>query len=435
MADLSFAVNFLNVTFGDDDLNNDTAIRDTPLLNIIGNPEVKGGSTVEEKFYLSGPRGFSGNLTDAQAVASTSGGGSKHFRWQHPFGRHVGSVQIDIEDIVQSRPDNAAAATALEQETEKGLAAEGQNIADKLLGRAGIAMGYGEYEETAGTPTGYPSFAIRFEDPSDARNFQIGDQVVISTTDGTTDGSLVGETGYVMGRDIVLGYIRVAALDDVETAANPGSWVDDTNYYVFKVGEYTDGNPGEIITSYEAYLPSTAASDTFHNVDRSVDSCLSGARLPTNLETGSMIQRAKRLTALMHGRLGLKKMDAKDYVVVCNPEDWGVQAEELEGKGYRDAGSEKTDDGYSAFGAYTVVGRLDFVPDPGKNKGRAFLLNKKNLKCYSASGKWFETIPDGSGNIIHLMPGVNRYEIRTLSKVATGFGAPYMSGSFSVDVE
>lgn len=435
MADLSFAVNFMNVTFGDDDLSNDTAIRDTPYLKMCGMPEVKGGSTVEEKFYLSGPRGFSGNLTDAQAVASSSGGGSKHFRWQHPFGEHVGSVQIDIPDIIQSRPDQAAANQALEAETERGLAAEGQNISDKLIGRAGIAMGFGEYEETAGTPTGFPSFCIRFEDPSDARNFQVGDQVVISTTDGTTDGDLVGETGVVKSRDITLGYIQVASLSDVDTAGNPGSWVDDTNYFVFKVGEYTDGDPDAILTSLEQYLPSTALTTTLHNVDRSVDSCLSGARLPAALETGSMIQRAKRLTTIMHSRLGLKKMQAKDYFVLCNPEDWGVGAEELESKGQRDAGSESTDDGYSAFSAHTVVGKLSFVPDPGKNKGRAFLLNKNNMKTYSASGKWFETIPDGSGNIIHLMPGRNTYEIRTISKLAVGFGAPYMSGSFSVDVD
>lgn len=434
MADLSFSVNFLNVTFGDDDLSNDTAIRDTPYLKMMGMPEVKGGSTVEEKFYLSGPRGFSGNLTDAQAVASASGGGSKHFRWQHPFGEHVGSVQIDIPDIIQSRPDQAAANQALEAETEKGLAAEGQNLSDKLIGRAGIAMGFGEYEETAGTPTGYPSFCIRFADPSDARNFQVGDQVVVSTTDGTTDGDLVGETGYVMGRDITIGYIRVSSLSDIDTPGNPGSWVDDVNYFVFKVGEYTDGDPDAILTSLEQYLPSTALTTTLHNVDRSVDSSLSGARLPDTLETGSIIQRAKRLVTIMHSRLGLKKMQAKDYFVLCNPEDWGVGAEELEGKGYRDAGGETTDDGYSAYTAHTVVGKLPFVPDPGKNKGRAFLLNKNNMKCYSASGKWFETIPDGSGNIIHLMPGVNRYEIRTISKLAVGFGAPYMSGSFSVDV-
>jgi hypothetical protein len=434
MADLSFSVNFLNVSFGDDDLSNDSAIRDTPFLQLMGTPEVKGGSTVEEKFYLAGPRGFSGNLTDAQERAEASG--SLHRRWQHPFGRHVGSIQIDIEDIVQSRPEQAAANRALEAETEKGLASEGQNIADKLIGRAGLAVGLGEYEETAGTPTGYPAFAIRFTDASDARNFQLRDRVVISTTDGTSDGDLVGEVGVVCGRDISLGYIQVATLDDPETAANPGDWVDDTTYYVFRVGEYADGNPDSIITSYERFLPASVASDTLHNVDRSEDSSLSGARLPASQEKGSMLTRAKRLFAMMYSRLGLKgKNIANDYIVLCNPEDWGVGAEELEGKGQRDAGAESTDEGYSMYSVHTVAGKLKFLPDPGKNRGTAMLLNKKLTKCYSASGKWFETIPDGSGNIIHLMPGRNVYEIRTLAKPATGIGAPYMHGVMSTDVD
>src|SRR6185503_2023014 len=297
MADLSYSLQHVNVTYGDDDLTDDAAIRDTPLFQMI-DIEERGGSSVEEKFYLSGPRGFSGNLTDAQTRAAVGKAG--RLKWVHPFGEHVGSIQVDVADVIQGRPDQAAADRALESEFDKGMAQEGQNLSDRLMGRAGLAMGYGEYEETAGTPTGFPSFCIRFEDPSDARNFQVNDRVVISATDGTTDGSLVGEVGVVMGRDPILGYIRVASESDPETAANPGSWVDDANYYVFKLGEYTDGDPDSIITSYERFLPATAATDTVHGLDRSIDNLLSGFRLPSSLEKGSIIQRSKRLITLMH---------------------------------------------------------------------------------------------------------------------------------------
>jgi hypothetical protein len=432
MADLSYSLNFVNVTYGDDDLTNDSAIRDQPLFNEIDIEEY-GGSAVEEKFYLSGPRGFSGNLTDAQQIAGSTNGGATRLKWVHPFGRHVGSIQVDIEDVIQGRPDQAAADRALESEFDKGMASEGQNLADRIMGRAGLAMGYGEYEETAGTPTGFPSFAIRFADPSDARNFQVGDQVVISATDGTSDGALVGETGYVMSRDVILGYIRVASLDDIDVAANPGGWVDDTNYYVFKLGEYTDGDPDDIVTSYERFLPSSTASDTLHNVDRSVDSILSGFRLPSSLEKGSILQRSKRLITLMHARGGLKKADAKSLLVVYNAEDYGTAAEELESQVQRQVGA-MTESGYEGFTVRTAVGETKFVSDPGKNKGRAFILNTSLLKIYTASGKLFETIPDGSGSIIHLMPGTNRYEVRTISKPAVGFGAPYMHGSHDTDV-
>lgn len=430
MADLSYSLQFLNVTFGDDDLLNDSAIRDQPLFESV-DIEMHGGFVVDEKFYLGPPRGFSGNLTDAQQVASTANGGAKRFRWQHPFGEHVGSVQVAVSDVIQGRPDQAAADRALESEFDKALASEGQLLNEKLLGAGGLSIASGVYTEA--TSGGFPTFTVRFTDPADARNIQIGDQVVISITDGSSAGTLVGQTGYVLSRDIQLGYARVAPLDDIDVAGNPGGWVDGVTYFLFRLGEYTDGDPDQIITSYERYLPSSAASDTLHNVDRSVDTALSGGRLTAALEVGSIVQRAKRLITIMQSRLGLKKMDNKDLLVVLNSEDWGTAAEELESRVVREVGS-TTEEGWEAFEARTAIGAVKFVSDPAKNKGRAFILNTALLKLYTASGKLFETIPDGSGNIIHLMPGTNTYEIRTIAKIAVGFGAPYMSGSFSTSV-
>lgn len=431
MADLSYSLQFLNVTFGDDDITNDSAIRDQPLFETI-DIEMHGGFVVEEKFYLSGPRGFSGNLTDAQQVASTLNGGSKHFRWQHPFGEHVGSIQVNIPDVIQGRPDQAAADRALEAEYDKGLAGEGQLLNEKLLGAAGLSIGIGVYTEAASGD--YPAFAIRFTDPADARNFQIGDQTVVSTKAGD-DATAVqsGDTAYIHNRDVIVGYVQVSALSDIETPANPGGWVDGTTYYVYRLGEFTAGDPEQIICSYERFLPATRATDTLHNVDRSVDSTLSGARLPAALETGSIMQRAKRLITVMQSRIGTKKIDNKDLLVVLNAEDWGTAAEELESRLIREVG-ETTEDGWEAFYGRTAIGKVAFVSDPAKNKGRGFILNTALLKLYTASGKLFETIPDGSGSVIHLMPGQNVYELRTIAKVATGFGAPYCHGSFSTVV-
>ena len=91
-ASLARSVAFLNVSFGDDDLVDDLGISEQPLLKIIGTPEVKGGSRVEEKFYLSGPRNGSGDLGSALQMAEGNGGGSNCERWQHPFGEHIGLI-------------------------------------------------------------------------------------------------------------------------------------------------------------------------------------------------------------------------------------------------------------------------------------------------------------------------------------------------------
>lgn len=429
MADISFAVNFLNVTFGDDDLAADSAIRAVPLLQMF-TIEEEGGSTVEEKFYLNGPQGFSGNLADAMQVSST--GGSNHKRWQHPFGLHEGHVRIQYVDIMQSRKSEAAAAQALESEMEKGFASEGQKIADLLIGRAGLAGGFGEYEETASGV--YPTFAVRFADPSDARKFAVGQQVVVSTGDGTTAGTLVGETGYVLRRDVSEGWIQVASLNDITTAANPGSWVDDTNYYVYQLGEFSSaGTPDDVITSLERFLPATVQTTTLHGVDRSEDSALCGARLTATEEVGSILQRSRKLVNKMYARYGsdAKKPNRKLFCIL-NPEDHGTCEEELIAKLQRDVGM-TTEEGYHAFKGSTGGGQMDYVSDPSKNKGRAFILDRDRLKLYSSSGKLFEPVKVG-GNIVHLMPGVNTLEIRTIGKIATGIGAPYLHGTFSTAV-
>ncbi len=427
MADVSYAVNFLNVTYGYDDLGPDCAIQANPLLQLF-KIEEEGGGSVEEKFYLGGPQGFSGNLADAQQVALT--GGSLHFRWQHQFGKHEGSIQVEYEDIMQSRKAQAAANQALEGEMDKGFASEGNNLAQLLIGRAGLAGGVGTFNEAASGV--YPVFAIRFTDPSDARKYLPGAQVVISTTDGTVDGDITGETGFVLRRDVSEGWIQVASLDDITTAANPGGWTDTGTFSVFRLGEYTDGSPSQIISSIERYLPSAVASDILENVDRSVDSALSGARLTAAEEVGSILQRARKLCNKMFARYGTEAKKKRNLAVILNSEDWGVAEEEMIAKVGRDVGQE-TEEGYEAFVTRTAMGATPFVSEPNKNKGRAFILDVDRLKLFSPNGKLFEPVKVNN-NIVTLMPGRNTLEIRTIAKVATGLGAPYMHGTFSTVV-
>lgn len=431
-ASLARSVSFLNVSMGDDDLVDDLGISEQPMLKIIGQPEVKGGSSVEEKFYLGGPRNGSGDLTASLQMAEANGGGSKTFRWKHPFGEHVGVVEVAVADVIQSKPDQAAADKALEAEMKKGMDSEGQQLMNLIMGRAGLAGGVGVWTEAASG--GFPTFCIRFTEPSDARRYMLGEQVVIAPFDGDTDSDLVGLEGFVMSRDVSLGYIRLAALDDIDTAANPGDWVNGVTYFVFRLGEYADGNPENIITSYSRFLPDTASSTLLHNVDRSFDSSLSGARLPATQSRGGIMQRTKRLMAFGHGRLGWKKgAGAKDrYIVALHSEEWNTVGEELETKANRSIESTTTAEGYEAFTARTPLGAVDFVAEPAKNKGSAFALNTALLKIYSASGKWFEAIPvDGNSGYVRLKEGTNVYQVRTMSKIAVGFGPPYMHGFIS----
>lgn len=425
MAATDFAETFLNVSYVDGDLVHQTTVRANPSIKLFDIREA-GGASVESRFTLRGAPGFSGNLTDAQAIAALRKG-SSNFSWQVPFGKMRGSFRIPYEDIMSSKLDEAAEAKALEHEMELGIGDNGSKVVQLLFGRSGLAGGVGEYEETASGV--YPSFAIRFTDPSDARNFATGDQVVIAAGTGESAQSLVGDVGFVYDSDVESGYIRVAALADPETPANPGSWVDETTYYVFNLGLHGNGSQSDIIIPLEAYLPSSRASDSFLNVNRALSASLSGARLASNEETGSIATRAKRLITKMRSRYtDIAKGATK---VVLNAEDFGTCDEEFSGQVNRPPSS-TTEDGYQAITINTANGKTEFISEPYKNKGSAFVLSPQNLKLYSSVGKGalLELVRHG-GQVTRLMEGSNDLEVRTYACLANTIGAPYSHGRFA----
>lgn len=424
MTDVTFAENWLNISYVDGDLIHQMSVRANPSIKLFDIKEA-GGASVESRFMLRGAAGFSGNLTDAQAIAAQNKNG-RHYSWSVPFGKTRGSFRIPYEDIVASKLSEAAEAKALEIEMEKGIAEAGSKIVQLLFGRSGLAGGYGEYEETASGD--YPSFAIRFEDPSDARNFQPGDNVVISTTAGTAAQTLVGDVGYVLDSDVEDGFIRVAPLSDPDTAGNPGSWVDDTNYYVFNLGLAGNGSQQDVIVPLEAYLPASRANDTFLGVARTDSSSLSGARLSTAEEVGSIVGRAKRLITKMRGRYTDYAKGANK--IVLNAEDFGTCDEELTAQLMRSPAM-KTEDGYMAITINTANGATELISEPYKNKGSGFVLSPSSLKLYSQYGSKLLDLVRANGNVTRLMEGSNDLEVRTLSALANTIGAPYSHGRFS----
>jgi hypothetical protein len=425
MTDVSFATQFLNISYVDGDLIHQMSVRANPSIKLFDIKEA-GGASVESRFMLRGAAGFSGNLTDAQAIAAQNKNG-RHYSWSVPFGKTRGSFRIPYEDIVASKLSEAAEAKALELEMEKGIAECGSKLVQLLFGRSGLAGGFGEYEETASGD--YPSFASRFEDPSDARNFQPGDNVVISTTAGTAAQTLVGSVGYVLDSDVEDGFIRVSALSAPDTAANPGSWVDDTNYYVFNLGLAGNGSQQDVIVPLEAYLPASRASDTFLGVARTDSSSLSGARLSTAEEVGSIVGRAKRLITKMRGRYtDIAKLANK---IVLNSEDFGTCDEELTAQLQRSPAT-KTEDGYMAITINTANGPTELISEPYKNKGSGFVLSPSSLKLYSQLGKGLLLdLVRHNGQVTRLMEGSNDLEVRTYSALANTIGAPFAHGRFS----
>lgn len=430
MADITFASNFLNLTYGQGDLDHQTSIRANPSLKLF-NIKKAGGASVDVRFMTRGAAGYSSNLTDAQAIAAQNKNG-RHYSWRVPYGETVGSFRIAYEDILQSDLADTAEAKALELEMTKGLAEAGGKLVQLLFGRAGLAGGVGVYNDGASAPA--PVFSVLFTDGSDARNFNTGDNVVIAPADGVAAQSLVGETGYVLRGDVENGFVQVASLLDINTAANPGSWITGTTYFVFNLGLVsTAGTPQDIVVPLEAYLPAAAAVDTFLNVARLDSSSLSGARLTAAEETGDVLTRGRRLISKMRSRY--TDITGKT-VMVLNAEDFGTADEQLSGQVMRqkDGGSNSdTDDGYQRMWCNTAAGRTEVISEPYKNKGRGFVLTPEHLNLYSClgNGKLLDLVKFPGGQVTRSMEGSLDFECRTISKLANTVGAPYAHGSFS----
>lgn len=425
MSDVTFATNFLNITYVDGDLIHLASVRANPSIKLFQILEA-GGASVQSRFMLRGAAGFSGNLTDAQAIAAQNKNG-RHYSWNVSFGKTRGSFRIPYEDIMASKLDEAAESKALELEMEKGSAEGGSKIVQLLFGRSGLAGGLGVYTEAASGD--FPTFAIRFTDPSDARNFQPGDNVVIGTGSGESAQTLVGDVAYVFDADVEDGFIRVAPLTDPDTPANPGAWVTGTTYYVFNLGLHGNGSQQDVIVPLEAYLPASRGNDTFLGVPRTDSSSLSGARLSTNEEVGSVVTRGKRLITKMRARYTDIAKDSNK--IVLNAEDFGTADEELTAQLMRSPAKE-TEDGYMSITINTANGPTELISEPYKNKGSAFVLNPKALKLYSQLGKGLLLdLVRHAGQVTRLMEGSNDLEVRTYSALANTIGAPFAHGRFS----
>lgn len=238
---------------------------------------------------------------------------------------------------------------------------------------------------------------------------------------------LVGNIGYVMARDIDLGYVQIATTAAIGTPANPGGWVDDTNYFVFRVGEFLPGDPDAIITTWEDYCPDNAVTTTLNGLNRASDSILSGMRNTAAENVGPLAVRARRLVNKMRARGG-HKSDAK-LMLVLNPEDWGTLEEQESATVQRSPGKD-TQDGFGSIVLNSASGPIRCISEPWQRKGRARLIDLSQCKLHTPSGTLTEWIDD-DGTIVRIPDAANELRLRPVCYGAHTVGHPGSHGVFS----
>lgn len=422
----SFQAQWLNRWYQKLDRVQAASIKSSPWLKRV-KYATSGGETVAQPFVLYGHRGDSGDLSSAQTVSANQKN-SRKLRWLVPYGTYEGSIRIPHRDIALSRTDKDAAARAMQYDVDLSLKQRGANMARLWFANPGYSLVDSTRAHAAGV--------ITCGNAREVSNFIPGDEIFPSTASGatSTDTLVAGAgAGYVISRDFTALTVTVSNVSGGSAAA-PANWAA-TNYHYFRRGEFLPSSSGAIdmITPLQMYLPSSVQTSTLHNVDRSIDSILSGFRVADSSLTGKSISaRIKRVVNEHREQLGYMSEDSQIDTCYMNPTDWGKCEEELTTHLARDP-SKTAEDGYQYLEITTANGTLQLISEPQCPRGVCFLLAQDQIVWHTPTGTVAEMV-DQDGNIVSRMANSNDLELRPVSYIAAKMAAPHAHCRLSTTV-
>jgi hypothetical protein len=402
------------------------SIKGSPWLKRV-RYENTGGEAVAQPFVLYGHRGESGDLATAQGISANQKS-SRKLRWLVPYGTYEGSIRVPHRDIALSRKDKDAAAKAMQFDVDLALKQRGANMVRLWFANPGYSLVGAVRAHSAGVISGLTA--------QEASNFVPGDQIVPSTASGNSASDVLvpgSGVGYVVSRDLRAGTVSVSATPG-GTVGAPSNWAA-TNYFYFRQGEFLPKTGGAIdmITPLQAYLPPAPVTSTLHNVDRSIDSILSGFNPPDSSLTGKSISaRVKRTVNEHREQLGYMAEDSELDCAYLNPLDWGKCEEELTTHLSRSP-AQTAEDGYQFIELQTANGKLKLISEPQVPRGVIFLLSQNDIAWHTPSGTVAEMV-DEDGSIVSRMANSNDLELRPVSYVAAKMSAPYKHCRLSATV-
>ncbi len=245
--DLTSFASALKVHYTSDRVQN-MAYKDNPLLAMMPKMEDFGGKNLPIPIIYGNPQRRSADFATAQANSSSSKIKDFVLTRDHDYSL----AAIDNETLEASKGNQNAFMEAATTEIDGAI-----NSATRSLATAMYRTGSGSIGQANASVT---STSLQLKNADDVTNFEVGMELVFSSTDG---GGTV-RTGVVtvnaVNRDT--GELTVDALSAIAS----GSGIT-ANDFVFVEGDYDDKVKGLL-----AWLPSTApTSSPFFSVDRSVD--------------------------------------------------------------------------------------------------------------------------------------------------------------------
>ena len=282
--------------------------RASPLVDRLSKSAVEGAVT-GEFFTLSGGMGIAGDLASAQEVAGqvgTNGAGtapgaaSHDGEWLLPTGQIETSLRIKYKDLVAGKTNKGAYLRNLTHATDKHGEYFGERFAQIILGSSGYRFSLADLTNM-GTGVITLLDAAGNVDATNIANFYRGQVLVASANDGTSlshtllPSNIAAQRAYVLSVDRDAGTLVVSDTPGSTTPEIPAGWgTVGADVSIFPLGQFKPTLPGSTLTNkllcqtLSDWITPAVATDTFGTVDRSVDSALSGVRIPTTGPIGSL---------------------------------------------------------------------------------------------------------------------------------------------------
>lgn len=400
----------------------DLTTSDRPLWAMMPKDDKCSGDNFIEPIIFGNPQGLGATLAKAQTAAGLAGGGGnvKGRRWTLTFGDYSAVVEIG-DKVMKAARDNFGAFLRNKATEIDGL---WEGFADTqsayLYGNGGQAIGQGTV--AAGVLT--------LTNPEDVVNFEVGQALVASTSDGSDPSHTinVAGTGYVIGVNRSEGKVNLGNDPDDTTATNPNAAWDDAPIYVFRDGDFGGSGATTIFKGIGAWIPAStpSASDSFFGVNRSVDDRLSGVRVLSSLNGKTREERLKMLVTRMKGRFGARGKIS----VFMNNEQWQALANELEDKGTRPVSGGTAKFNFDKIEMAAGGGTIAIYPDPFCPALSAFALalDYWKLRSYDA----YPHVVNGDGLEMLRKISSNDYEYRLTGYPTLSTRAPSFNGRIAL---
>lgn len=408
----TFYNKFLKKQYIDNKKLQPVADRVSPFV-AAANKIQRGGESINEPLILAGPKGNSYLLTAAQAVAAQANHGASNYqRFVSSFGQYHGVANVTAMAVAGGKTNAEAFLQQLTEVIESEVGAFTSVAARKLLGPIGGAIG-----RISDLNEGGADGEIQLTINGDALNFSEG--MILQAGSGTGNGANTVRSGlgYVISTAIdadVTGtsttgwHVKVATSEANQiagTVGGPTGWVD--NDYLFRNGDAGASDLSDAqIRSYQAWITLAAASDTYNEVVRSVDSRASGFRLTSSRTSGmSVLDRIQLLATV--GRSTCGAMNAT--LCVIGPQTWQQLAQEAQSYGTLTF-TENTKIGIKMLTIMTCNGPTQIMNEPHCLESDIWLFTPETIRIYHYDG--FPALDDADGNEYLRQASSAGYEIR-----------------------